>query len=429
LKLNPAYPIIRELHLIDRPWYFESIKMPYTDSLLRIPLPKWPAMTLHLIYDRSINAEILKTHRFGHFDGSITLDEMLNFVRLIFPETKFSKEDTLMTCGPEFTKVARTRIIQALKNCQIDKIIHDEAERLISRWKHYQESGVSFDLTTETRLFTSSVITTALLGGSNECVEIAESVFFINQYLYAKAVRQLKKGDEGKFSLLCNSFKRIINQIIDGSELNPLPLLHGLTRAQQQAMCLILFFAGQETTSFALDHILAKLAIYPKEQETLFNAIQVYRDSSQKQSDYLQLPIMRSLIDQCLLEIPPVLGVARRLRYNTKLIFKTLDNQCIVKAMRQGEDIDPLVMAGAEQLLKKYPASGMGGKFIHEQASIFGNGTHSCIGQQLAYKELAKLIAEISINFKLSTTETKLRCIPKITMQAQPFFIKAHAHS
>jgi cytochrome P450 len=426
LKLNPTYPIIREVYLPDWPWYFAAMKVPCTNLQLSLPLPKWPTMTLHFVFDQYLNAEILKTHRFGNFDGSFTVDAMFQLLKVIFPDTKFSKEDTVMTCGAKFTAFARAKIAHTLYTSELDSIIHHEVKKLILRWKSYASSNTLFDLTAETRLFTSSVLARVVFGACYAGLEIAESIFFINQYLYAKTSRQLNSNDHTKFSRACQTFKCSIDQIIDSSESNPIPLFAGLTKAQQQAMCLVLFFVGQETTSFVFDHILAKLALDPPAQSRLFVAIQDHHTAGR--TNYLQMPLLRELIDQRLLEIPPEQRVVRRLKYDTKLLFKTNgSHHTMVKAMCAGDVLIPQIKAVASHVLLKPGPSCKEGEFVHNQASIFGGGAHLCLGKELAYKELSLLIAEILWHFKLSTREIRLRSTLKVTMQAEPFFIRAEA--
>lgn len=398
-----------------------------------MPFPRIPATTDHVIKDPFINKEILQSHRNGDFRGSSSNDAFYDLLGLVFPETQFSREDTIFTCGPEFTSQARTTILKALHKAHLNTILAQESQKLIERWHNYSESKALFDLTSETRLFASSVITQALFMGCEECEELSDAVFFMNGYLFAKAVGKLQKGDVERFNASCLAFRRIINKIIDSNTAQQLPLFtpsgkhqdtHRFSVAQIQAMSLTMFFAGQETTSFGLDHIVAKLALNPSDQLEILSAIHANQSKSKDRLNYLEIPELRELIDNRLLEIPPVNGIARRLKYNTTLTFEINDER-IGKFMRRDERVIPQIASVAKAVLQqKYSDEKTSSKYCHQKASVFGCGNHVCLGRDLALKELSHLPAEILIHFEISTDETIFKYTPQVTNQADPFYIR-----
>jgi hypothetical protein len=209
--LNPTYPYITELHLPTTT--FHSFKLPFTNFHIRYP---GIVCTDHVVKNELLNKKILELHRNVEFDGSNSFDAFFKFVKRVFPDTLFDHEDTLFTCGADFTTLARTSITNALHAVKIEEIIRDQGEILIERWKFYAENNKSFDLSEETQLFSTGVISQAVLGGSEKTEKLSQAIHFMNGYLFARAtVMWKRKGEDEKFEEACSTFRDAINKILE----------------------------------------------------------------------------------------------------------------------------------------------------------------------------------------------------------------------
>lgn len=388
--LNPTFPHITELHLPRSPIYYERLRIPCTKLDMVVPLPQFPVNTLHVQSDPVLNQAILKPHRKVEFSGgSESYLAAFKLLQIIFPETKFTEDDFLLTCGPEFSKIGHSAIINALNGKKIDQVIQSEGNALIELWNQYGYYNLAFDLPTEMRRFASAVITQVVFDSREGHELLGDAVSFMNEYLLKSALGIASKADLDQFETSCATFRTLTNKILESEQTLSL-FQEDFTLAQKQGLCLLLFFAGMETTAFALSHNFAKLALDTIQQSILKAAIA--QGYSKEINDF---------VDAQLAEIPPAEGLSRKLTDDAVYSFKTSDVK-VQKHVRKGEKI-----------LTKLTAE-----------SIFGKGANRCIGKVLAIKELRQSIHIILSHFTLSTDEKEFRHVSKVAVQASPFKIK-----
>ncbi len=419
LGLNPTHPHISEFYLPIRPYSLENVKIPCTDYQITLPFPQFPVLTLHLLSDTKLNKLILKPHRnSGLFNGGpISYDVAFELLKKIFPNTEFSRENFLLTCGPEFTKQAHRQIIKALNGPRLDEIIALEGEKLIERWKTYSGNGANLvNVSKEMQLFTCAVIMQAIFGNSDKHKELCEAVNYMNGYLYDQGVGKLVKGDTEKYNENCKIFCEIINDILEAENVSSLPLFRKeFSLAQKQGLCLLMFFAGQETTAFALAHCFAELSLNSSKQEAIFQAVLEAKNRKVPVSEVL---ILKEFIDKQLLKIPPVNGVSRNLKEDSYISFKYENGKEVGKHMQKNERL----LANFAETAKRVQENGSNPTY--SDASVFGEGINGCIGKKLALKELYQLPAIILSQLELSTQEFEFKFKTKVSNQAEPFYIK-----
>lgn len=377
---NPTYPHITEFNLV----------IPSrTDSWVR---------TVHMTSENGLNKLVLKEHRKGPFDGgSLSYDAAFDLLQKIFPETQFTKEDFLLTCGEDFTLQVHKQILQSLKGTKLNLAIKKEGAKLVERWKTSIEP---FDLAKEMRHLTSAIITKAIFGNSEKHRELSDAVDFMNIYLVKQVLGGFTQEDKENFLVSCKVFAEIINGIINDENSKFFPIFHkDFTIPQKQGLCLVMFFAGQETSAFALTHNLAELALNPALQKKL-------RGTDKKE--------LNQFINRQLIKTPPVDGISRKLKVDTYIEFENEDGEKVGKLMKKGDGLTANFTETAKHL---------GANSSFEDANVFGGGANGCIGKDLALKELKNITALVLSEFELITEEVEFKYETQATKQAKPFII------
>lgn len=403
-------PHIKEIHLPDSPF---GSTFPYL---------KLPVSTSHLLLDPYLCKAAFKPHRQVDFNGASSFDIFFELVKEIFSELTFEKEDVLFQCGPDSTKIHNANFVRVLyaDKDKLVKVIQDQAEILIDRWKTYADKQEPFELSNEINMFATDVITTMIFGEAKGSSEICKAIQILNGYIFKRALKLATNEDRLEFQEQCAIFKRVTYQILEANESNPIPLFENVkfTRQQQVSDILTAFFAGQETTAFALTKILAEAALDSTKQALILESVQ-----SSQLHDLLKIPELMKIIEDSLLEAPPANGVAKRLKKNMTMTFEDENGKVYRKKMRIGERLIASISGVTNKILEEDPKLfELQGRI--NKGNIFGHGTHQCPGRKLALTELAQLPVLILSIFNLSTTEVKFNHVSRTTKQALPFYIK-----
>ncbi len=432
--LNPSYPYFTELYLPDSPFWIKKIRIPYFNFKIKVPLPKIPILTKHLANEATIGKEILKYHRNEEFSGNMLCAKLRKEMKNVYL-TDFKKDDTLFTCKEEYTAWNHTNIKTALKPVNINQIIKAEGDQLIARWNYYADHRKTFDLTSETRLFTNSVLTQTLFGGSKRCAELVEAVNIITKF-NTKTAKKINKVDLKEYEKACKTFRDITDEFINSNKSNLLPIFHNnpengnsFTHKQKQALCFFMFFAGQGTTSFMLDQILATLALDHLQQLRLAYAIKNHSDD--KPATLYNIPEITKIIDDYFLKFSPVDGLERLLKADTIISFATSRGKVFKKFMRKGEVLTPQILPCVKEVLCEKQNNSKEGeidKNLHQlylsKANVFGYGKNQCVGQTLALNEITQLLTMILRNFDIFTGETEYKLLSNMTNHLEPYFIR-----
>ena len=422
--VNPSYPYIKEFHLPYSPVYLKKIQVPIAGEM-SIPCLQFPVSTLHFVSDPAIAKQVLNPHRMdprGPFDGaSMSYEEAFKLLQKVFPETQFTPDDFLLTCGVEFTQIAHKQILEAIKLKDARPIIDELGQQFIDKWIKQKDVEIS----SEVRLLASSLITQLVfrIKDPQICKQLSESVEFMNGYLVNKALHLVTKEDEGKFTNACLGFRNITEEILKldlpifqikaGDQLTEQCEKNRrteLTLAQKKGICLFMYFAGQETTAFALTYASAKLALNQEKQRALSKEVKIQESHE-----------IRKFIHESLLEVPPARGVSRKLKSDAYIVFDTNEGKA-QKYMRAGEKLTPMMTEMAEPL-KNNPEAKAG------DALIFGFGKNHCIGQILAMEELERFLRIFLSNAIITTKETVFNFQPKTTHQALPFSVQVNSRN
>lgn len=410
-NLNPTYPHVTELYLPSFSSFSKTIRVPFTSYEFTIKIPQAWIKTAHMTHEEAINRYVLSFHRKEKFDGTNSMNAFFVLLADVFPEDTFDKEDTMLTCHAAQTKIMRAALREALLKADTKGIIQKEADKLIARWDGYVANDESFDLTKETRLFTTGVISEAVLGGCCESDELCETFHFLNECMFNKAL-SLSLPSEEQFQEACEVLREIVSQILEKDKENTLLLFNPpngekFTEAQKKAQILVVLFAGQKTTSFVLDHLLANLANNSWDQKLLF----------------LDPSLIDDFVQRRFVEIPPVSGVSRALPEDMILSFD-VSQTSNSKFMKKGEAIVPLIDSVARQVREKQIPDRENNKKTYHEISGFGEGVHHCLGMTLALEELHTLPGIILNRFVLVEQTEKFTYTPRVTNEADAFYVK-----
>lgn len=342
-----------------------------------------------------------------------------------FPDSKFTSDDVMFTCGKKMTETYRHLILQKMSgNQKIDSlpIIKEERQKLLNQWETKCSLGQTVNATTDLRVFSSSIITRMLLGNTNQTSELAEAVNFINFYIaetifksgisriidsvtyllgYKTETDQLKDRYDDALKV----FNKAVNEILQNKSI---PLFENdqlLTLAQKQALIFIIFFAGQETTASLITYAISVLAKDPELQSQLRRDIE---NNSQT--------VLHNFFERCLREFPPAYGISRKLKTDV----------CMEYTMRNGVSLKKIFFK--DEVLTVFLFDRQGKLNVSEKKEsaenkhtyYFGGGPHRCPGEALARTEFREMISGLLLNYHLSTPQTEEnKLLGKITLQLE----------
>lgn len=399
--LNQTCDYVRELYIPDTPF------------IPSFPYIKMPVNTSHLVYDPSLCAVTFAPHWQGeYYKGSSAYDIFFNVLQKVFPEESFTENDAIFLCQPHQSIILRGLFTDALKIKSIDTILPQQVQAFIDRWKGYAKENRCIHLVEESNRFSTGVLTRLVLGESKASDEICDAIHYMTMYMFRSLTFQAHSEEAAEFEKHCKIFRQTIYDVI-ASSVN-IPLFNSdieLTKGAKIANLFAAFFAGQETTSFALTMIIASAALDPVKAQVLRESVQ---GNSQ---DLLKNKVLMQFVADCLLKVPPVNGVAKRLTENTTLTFKTEDGRTLSKKMQHGEKPTAIIDGAWDRIPKNVKEWNQ----QIESGNIFGHGKNRCVGQVLALKELAELTKAVLNTFDLSTNETEFTYTSGFTKIADTF--------
>lgn len=352
------------------------------------------------------NTEVLKAffkhHRQGEdFTNAVSSEKLYELVKATFPEETFSKEDFILTCSPEYTKMYHTllrTLLAGSKLNQFDPQIRETARFFIENWAKRSQKGEEINVTEETRLFTSSLIVKLMFNEDQQSEKIAKSIDFINYYMIQSQIKATEK-DRATFAEAIKTFQQAVETILKREDLPLFDQANTLSIAQKKVMIFSLLFAGQETTASLLTYILWKLALNSKLQDYLHDQIKGAPSSIPLEKLGQNLEAVKQLFTQSIKEFPPAYGVGRALKGDECLEFRfegeTQTRTCILP---KGDMVVARMIKVAENLSPPHA-------FDYQNWFPFGGGKNRCPGEQLAIREICQFVVEILSDYSLETSQ------------------------
>lgn len=375
--------------------------------------PEWAFMydrnlfigTIHTVEKES---KILETffgnHRNeGFFKCSRSMELLFKIAGDIFPETKFSKEDFILTCSSPKTKKYKNLILHKLvgpNKLDPKPIIQEEARELLINWNKRSETE-EINASMDIRAFTSRILTRLLLGNSQHAQELSEAINFINYYIVKAVTKQVTVKDKESYLTVLKTFNAAVNSVLSSKEIPLFEDSIDLTLAEKQAMIFMLFFAGQETTASLISYGLWLLG------NNSDLAIQLVNIDENSIHNFFKL---------CIHDFPPAYGVSRSLAKNLCLEYKLEgDSDYKRKIMLENDFLSVYIMDRHE---KQY-------SYSNQDRFYFGGGPHKCPGETLAKNEFIEFFKIFINEYHVTRVEPQeLKKIGFFTLKCSDIFLR-----
>lgn len=351
-------------------------------------LPCFGTSHHQIIKDSKVMDALYQHHRNDELfvvDNGNGVAKFLEILQRIFPEEKFNHEDFILTCSKAKSSEYRKLIADKMVSVEYTPLIDAEIRRVLDR---FATTNGPINFTKEARLMASSIILRVIFGQNIHSVELTECVHNTSRYIIQSFLGLNTEADEQTFKVSSDVFRKACLSILENSNL---PELDHLSKVQKLAYIFGVFFAGQETSSTLLTHIIYSLGKNFKEQADL--------------RQDLGLQKMTELFSRSIKQFPPFFQVARTLKVDACLEFKMEGDAKVHKI---------IIPAGDSLSAEIYQSS------KHHDARFFGFGhlTHECPGQMLAKREVKNFVIEFLERFDFRVLNNReLQLKPSVILE------------
>lgn len=345
----------------------------------------------YLLHDKVTIKALFEHHRNSEmFINSNSFRTFLNILKETFPEEEFPDESFLLTCSPAQTAIYRGLLhnllnLSSIKNFQNQ--IKNTAHTFLTEWENQAES---INVTHQTRLFASSIITQLMFGNDESSETLAEAINFTNIYIIKLLTHQLTQNEKDQFKEYMTQFKTAIENVLNRQETIPLFENSTLTLSEKKAMIFGVFFAGQETTASLLNYMIWQLAKNPDKQTNLYSIL----TSDNEEEAELAL---HNFFSESIKEFTPAYGVSRKVNKAVCLEYELQDKPGVFKTIFYPNQLIIARIASLAQNSEK-------DSHPHNWFS-FGDGPHACPGKYLAKKEIITFLSVLIADYEVTTTQ------------------------
>ena len=331
------------------------------------------------------------------FNHGAAFFAMFEISKKVFPESKCSPEDFMFTCSAEKNQQYHHLIHKLISGNHIKEnleFIRRRVKDTLQEWSDRSQIEGKINITLETRIFASQIISQMVFGMTKRNEEVANAVNFINRYIVKQVLTKVSEEEKNTFGFALKTFNEAVNEVLNSDHIIPLfeeSAENPLTVEQKKAMIFAIFFAGQETVGASLTYILRKVAMEQGMQSVIRSGIKEATTSFQ---DATKIKEVQALFTRCMKEFPPAHGVSRIVKVDTCLEFKLRGVETTYKHIfYAGERITGFMWSFAK------------GASPFETINAwkpFGHGPHRCPGENLARTEIMELITEALEHYTIS---------------------------
>lgn len=335
----------------------------------------------------------------------------IEFIREVFGDDEITYDDFLLLASKKPTKAYRKFLLQYFSSVQAKKLIPSIsafAETTIQKWHDSKEPLIN--VTKETKIFATSVMSKLFLGHTGPYEEICRAVDNILVYMVSMLLnKSVSKEFKQQIQIDAEVLKSSVDLAMNTTNVNPddASLVEAMINREEfnerqvKIMTFTLFFAGQENTASALNYVIFKCAQNKELQYTVRKEIQTIID---KQGCTVgeaatQSMTIKQIITEGLRMVTPAYSIGRYA--NKDLVLEITHADSGVKESRyieSGTRVNPCPTFAArhETLVPDQPNTFDHERFAPEEIpaflpnlpwSPFGGGPDTCPAWSLAYHE------------------------------------------
>jgi len=330
---------------------------------------------------------VLASHYRDDPDGYFETEDnhvFINSLKELYPQMNVDRDVLLLTCSKGHVKHYRNCLENYIKGDALEKLkplIFRVADEVIDS---IDETKVSAQELTET--YTVAVLARLFLdlkGNISDFQKIGEAISLAIDYQFLKKWgspdADQKKDYEDALEIIRSAIRDSSGEFVESLK------GENLSEIQINAMLMLTYFAGSETTSSALQYMLWSLGQKPDLQEQIRNDLSTLNDGSGPLDNF---------INACFKEYTSV-----------PFISRIAKKDIVIKVNYDNGKVWEYPVAKGESLMA---APLLGG------TSIFGIKPQSCPGQWLAKAEIRRLILALLNRYEIESLpkKDKLETIP-----------------
>ncbi|MFV0340500.1 MAG: hypothetical protein ACK5MA_07770, partial [Parachlamydiaceae bacterium] len=224
-----------------------------------------------MLTDKTVSEAYLAHHR----NGALLMPNR-SFMQLFeMAKQTFSREldpeDVIFTCSEKSgnSTVFRSMFSKVMHGNEMKDAIRDEVEAALNRWATMCTGGTFINITAETRILASNIITRVVLGQKVNNQNLCDAINYINAYTLKVLTKTATDKDHAEYKKSLGLFREETENILKSDTEIPLLKDSELSPLQQRALIFVTFFAGQETVASLLHNTLYEIGKNPKQAKHL----------------------------------------------------------------------------------------------------------------------------------------------------------------
>ncbi len=344
----------------------------------------------------------------GVFEGDVIEKAFLPLLKDLFVGEKVTKEDFLFTCSHQHVAALRQPFIEFLGPEALPRLktqLNDVIKEVLD-WVSQKEVDRTIQISSRklTELFTVAVLSRLFLnhpGTFKDFEEIGSAATFALNF---QLIRRWSKATPSQITqyekALC-----ILRSAIGASKGSfPDGLRHsGLNEVQAKATLLLVYLAGSDTTSSALEYILWRLGQHRAHQNEIIESQSSSEDVS---------PKLDQFISECLRLYPPADLFSRYARQDLVIKVDNGKGRVWRYSILKGEGIQcSPYLAGRNRRIFSSPDSFQPHRFVDIQdkhpSKVFSEGAHGCPGRWFARAEMGGFLSELLKRYTVASSPSK----------------------